>query len=364
MIRSLHIIDHLGLGGAQAVLLDLARALPDAGVGVEVAVLHGGGPFFDALRAGGTPVRSLAPSKWPPVYLPALTGLARAGKFDVVHFHLQGSNWLAKPIFAAFGDCPLVAHDHSSGDLRFRGIGSLLPDALTHACSSRIVAVSRGVRDFLCAYEAVDPARIEVVPNGIDTRTFAPADPATRRAARARFGLGEGDFAVGAIGRLSPEKNFSVLADLSRGVPRAEFLVAGDGPLRGELEFVFAGTRVRLLGGISDRPGFYAALDALVIPSLYEGLPMVLLEAMACGLPVVASALPDISDALDEAGVLANPADPGSFVDALRRLAASPALGGQLGRAARERCERDHSAAAMAGSVARIYRESLGECVP
>lgn len=359
MIRSLHIIDHLGLGGAQAVLLDLARNLPSAGVIAEVAALHGEGPFFDALQASGISVRSLSPAKWPPRFIPRLAELASSGEYDVAHFHLQASNWLAKPIFAALGNRPLIAHDHSSGNLKFRGIRSLLPDAFFHGFSSKIIAVSGGVRDFLARFEGIDPDLISVIPNGADTGLFRPPSPEKRARARARYGLETGDFAVGAVGRLSPEKNYAILPEVAAAVPGSVFLLAGDGPLRAELEAACAASGVKLIGTISERPSFYAALDAFVIPSLYEGLPMVLLEAMACGLPIVSSALPDIAEALGACGFLADPARPATFAAALEKIRSRPDEATRLGREARARCEGGHSARSMAEKTAALYRELL-----
>lgn len=365
MIRVLHVIDHLGLGGAQSALLDLVRNSDPAAINNEVAVLHGTGPFFEALQKAGFTVHSLSASRWPPHYLADFPRLLADRSYDILHFHLQGANWLAKPLASLCCNIPRVAHDHTSGDVRFRGWHSLLPDALGHLWSHRVIAVSNGVKEFLCCWEAVDPGQIDVVSNGIDTVLFQPAPESRRAAARRSFGIPDGQTVIGAMGRLSPEKNFSALAAVAAALPGVRVIIGGDGPLRGALEQAFRpfGGRVSLCGRVDDRENFYAALDLFVLPSLFEGLPMALLEAMACGLAPVASRLPDIRRAVQDSkeGLLFEPGSPDGLVAAVQTLVADPRCRNQMGLAARARCVRDFSAGHMAMSVAQIYRRVLEE---
>ena len=299
MIRVLHVIDHLDLGGAQTALVDMLRHRNRSAFDVEVAVMHGRGPFADALEELGIRVHSLARAKWPPAYITEFLRLLRGADFHVVHFHLQGANWIAKPLAALAGQRVLIAHEHSSGDLRFRGLRSLIPDASTHLFSTRIIAVSKGVRDFLMRWEAISPDLIEVVPNAVDEALFQPCTDEQRRAARARFSLPLNAYVAGAIGRLAREKHFILLAELAARHPNVYFAIAGSGPERDRIaaradELGVKG-RVRLLGTVLDRACFYHGLDAFVLPSLFEGLPMAVLEAMFSGVPVLSSRLEGIS---------------------------------------------------------------------
>ncbi len=365
MIRCLHVIDHLGLGGAQSSLLDLVTHFEKTRINCEVAVLHGRGPFAEAIENAGVPVHSLAESRLSPAMVPNLLSLARRGGFDVFHFHLQGSNWLAKPVLALAGHGIRISHDHASGDLGFRGWSSLVPDALTHLYSHRVLAVSEGVRDFLLQWEALPPDLVETVRNGVNTSAFSPPDAKTRAQARSRLGLEDKDFVVGAMGRFSPEKNFGVLAEIAADIPESIILLAGSGPEQERITASIAAgpaaSRVRLIGQVHDRAGFYAALDAFVLPSLHEGLPMVLLEAMAGGIPVVASRLPDIAAVLDEGryGLLADPHEPASFSRTLNRLARDENLRCSIAQQARRQCERCYSAGIAASAVERLYFQLL-----
>ena len=366
MIRVLHVIDHLDLGGAQTALVDMLRHRNRAAFDVEVAVMHGRGPFADALEEIGIGVHSLARAKWPPAYVTEFVRLLRGADFQVVHFHLQGANWIAKPLAALAGQRVLIAHEHSSGDLRFRGLRSLIPDASTHLFSTRIIAVSKGVRDFLTRWEAISPDLIEVVPNAVDEALFQPCTDEQRRAARSRFSLPVNAFVAGGIGRLAHEKNFILLAELAARHPNVHFVVAGSGP---ECERIVARVnelgvkeRVRLLGAVLDRACFYHALDAFVLPSLFEGLPMAVLEATFSGVPVLSSRLDGISAIMTDErdGLLASAGDVEDFSKQLKRLEDSPELGRYLAANARSNALEQFSASVTARRIEDIYRRELG----
>ena len=365
MIRVLHVIDHLGLGGAQAAVLDLVRNCDPVQIECEVATMHGRGSFAQAIEQAGIPVHSLSAKRWPPSYLWSFVKLIQGGRYDILHFHLQGANWIAKPLAAALGYGVRISHDHASGDIRFRGVASLLPDALAHLSSQRIIAVSDGVRDFLTRWEGICTDRVRVISNGIDTEVFQPANPEDRQRTRKTWGILGQQFTVGSMGRLAPEKNFQLLISLAGKLPDVQFLIAGEGPERPALEALIQaaeiGDRVRLLGQVDDRVAFYSALDAFVLPSLYEGLPMALLEAMAMGLPCVSSDLPDIFSALrgGEDGLLCHPDDPQCFVDAISQIAYNKDLARDFGIAARGRCLSAFSASTSAAAIEEIYRSEL-----
>ena len=365
MIRVLHVIDHLDLGGAQTALLDMLRHRDQSRFKMEVAVMHGLGTFAQPLAEAGVRVRSLAGAKWPPSYIPNFLRLIRKERYPIVHFHLQGANWLAKPLAALATNGLRIAHDHTSGDLRFRGLVSLLPDSASHHFSTRIIAVSPGVRDFLVRWEAVARDRIDVVPNGVDDGDFRPATAGERAAERERLGLPPDRLVAGAIGRLAPEKNLAMVPELAARHPEILFLIAGAGPeetaIAARARKLGVADRVRLLGAISDRSGFFRTLDIFLLPSLYEGLPMALLEAMASGVPVLSSHLADIAIVVQDGqnGLLAPPGSVAAFSEGLARLAASEELRRRLARHARKKVVDAYSAAHTAQQIEEIYDREL-----
>jgi glycosyltransferase involved in cell wall biosynthesis len=205
----------------------------------------------------------------------------------------------------------------------------------------------------------VDGEKIRFVQNGVDTRRFRP-DVAPLP--RSEFGIPDDAFVFGAAMRLSEEKNpvglVEAFAALAPGAPQAWLVISGDGPLHASIEERAAAlgvaSRLRLLGARNDLEHFYTMLDCFVLPSLREGLPLALLEAMASARPVVCSSvaqIPDVVSGLDVQQI--PPGDESALVAALRHALAvrSPA------HALRERVEVKYSVTRMARDYATIYEE-------
>jgi glycosyltransferase involved in cell wall biosynthesis len=365
MKRVLHIIDHLGLGGAQAVLLDLVTLLDRTQWDCEVAVMHGRGLFAEALEAEGIKVHELSPSPWLPIYVPNFIRLQR--DFDVLHFHLSGANWIAKPLAAIVGEQPRIAHDHASDQLHFRGIGSMLVDAAMHRFSSHTIAVAPAGKKFLTEYGALSPESVTVIPNGIKTELFRPFSLEEKKEARAFFQLPEEAFIIGTAGRLAPEKNQKMFLEaahqaIQKGL-RATFVIAGAGPEESALRHLAArleiSNSVRFLGQVQERVLLYRALDLFALPSRYEGLPIVLLEAMASGVPVVCTDLEGIHYALE--GGLHGGLVPSDDVEALAKvfLDHDHAARKKMAESARRKVEEDFSSSRAAAAVGALYRQLL-----
>lgn len=202
---------------------------------------------------------------------------------------------------------------------------------------------------------AADPFPVRVIANGVDCDRFHPAE--TREA-------GE-PFRLLFVGRVHPEKNLGVVIEQLPALPHIELIVAGDGAQRAELTARVAAldlaARVHWLGWQQKEalPALYRRADALVNPSLYEGSPNVVLEAMATGLPVVASDTPGNRSVICEGenGLLFPLSDPAALRAALARLAADRPYAGRLGAAGRQRAERDFSWLRAAQSYLELLPE-------
>jgi len=276
----------------------------------------------------------LAHSTWGPLYAASLAPklLRLRGRFDVVLGSWAYPDGFAAVIAARVLGVPAVVKLHGS-DInviaKLPGPRRMLRWALPHA--ARVVAVSRALADEVVALD-VPRERIAIVMNGVDESLFHPRP---RDAARAELGLGDiaGPIAL-YVGNLKEVKGVLDLAPawqrtLTR-VPDATLVVVGDGPLQARVaaSLVPFGDRVRLIDAqpLARVPVFMAASDVLVLPSHHEGTPNVVLEALACGRRVVATAVGGVPDVLSrpELGVLCPPHDPEAFGDALAGALVAP----------------------------------------
>jgi glycosyltransferase involved in cell wall biosynthesis len=213
------------------------------------------------------------------------------------------------------------------------------------------------------AIHECDPNRVHVIANGIDTSSFTPR-PDDRRDSRRELGLPEDAWVVGTVGRLAPEKDQALLVKAMAPLlgERRRLVIVGEGPEREALRVVIQEAKgeryVRLTGARSDIARLLSAFDAFALPSRTEGLPLVLLEAMASELPVVATSVGGIPDLVGSGvtGLLVPPSDIPAMRAALFSLAESPALSHELGGAARRRVLALHSVDAMARAYGHLYQ--------
>ena len=211
-----------------------------------------------------------------------------------------------------------------------------------------------------------DPQRIIIIENGVDVARFK-VDPAP--GLRDRLGLAADTLVVGGVGRLSPEKGFHHLVESIALVRRhgvsVDLVLAGDGPERSRLErdarTLGLEGHAHFLGMQRDPRPVYAALDMFALPSLEEGAPNALLEAMACGRAVVAARVGGVPEIVEHerSGLLVEPGSPAALAAALERLAVDPVLRRQLGHAAARRVREQFDISQMVAKHAALYRDLL-----
>jgi glycosyltransferase involved in cell wall biosynthesis len=217
--------------------------------------------------------------------------------------------------------------------------------------AARVIAVSESTRRDLLELSHVDPAKIAVVPLGVDHTVFRPSDPGAISSVRTRFEL-MGPYLL-SLGGIEPRKNLpSLLRAFTRLSSDLRLVIAGSGVewnpegtdlLAESLERLPADVRGRVIrtGYVSeaDKVALMSGADAFVYPSLYEGFGLPVLEAMACGTPVVTSNLSSLPEVAGDAAVLVDPADPSSIADGIDRALGDPGLRTRLVREGRERAE-------------------------
>ncbi len=341
---------HPYVGGTEKQARELSRALVEKGHRVTVLTRRRPGlPAEESLSgirvlrlctAGSGAIDSLT-------FLASLTRhlALRGGDYDALHVHLASSPAVPALVLGRLrGQGVLVklgggrgigevavSRKTWLGRLKLRALGLLRP---------RLVAVDKGLAEELRGY-GLEGLDVTVVPNGVDAKVYAPVSPEAKAALRRALGLPEGPLILYA-GRLSWEKRLGLFLEaFAAAPPAASFVMLGEGPeetaLRSQVKGLGLEGRVRFLGARQDVAAFYQAADLFVLPSVSEGLPNAVLEAMSSGLVVLASkvgALPDIiEDGVN--GFLFEAENPAPLAEKLKEVCAAQAKFPEIGRRAR-----------------------------
>lgn len=368
--RVLHVIDSLDLGGAQTFLLEMVKHHDRSCYLPEVACMHGRGVYAEAFEKNGITVHSLSPEKFPPYYVPNFWRLMRSGEYDILHFHLFGANLCAKPLAIMAGHPAIIVHDQCNDASREKNPLLLAADSFWNRRSDRVIAVSESTRRYLLDREDLPDDLVTMIPNGIDAEVFMPASELQREESRDAWRIPRESYVIGGVGRLVAQKNFSLFMDVAARVlsknPSAMFVIAGTGreggALKRKAEVLGISDRVRFLGHVSDRLSLYHAFDALLMTSDFEGTPMVLLEAMSCGLPVVATAVDGIAEVCTNGcdALLLPPGDIAGFAAALKGMLQDDGMRASLGRNARNTILKHYEIRHVVRRIEGIYNDILG----
>lgn len=358
----LQLITSLGRGGAERVLLILCRELRRRGVACVVRALLPGGALADDLRREGFDVGDLGLAGLGALGTPGrLRRLVEEVEPDIVHAHLFHASALARLFVRGV---PVVSHVHVE-ERRLRG--HLFLERLLRRRAAAHICVSWAVAEHLVVRCGVRGDAVRVVKNAVELERFANLPG--RAEARRRLGLPQEEALIGCVARLDVQKGIDYLLQaLARlrgsGVPVRLALVGG-GPLRQRLE-----RRARVLGiagavvfagEVPDVVPWLAAFDVFALPSLWEGMPLALGEAMAAGLPVVATAVSGTPEMVKdgENGLLVPPRDPVALAEALRRLVTDEELARRLGAEARGWAASALDPGGMAEGILRVYGDVL-----
>lgn len=343
------------VGGAEMLALMLGEAWHRQGRSVRICCLYGrGGPLERTIVNKGIPcdlldIESQAfPARWL-----SLFNYFRRHRPRAVHVHHMGLLINVLPAAYLSGCKNVVVTEHSMLYLlRHPRLRRLLP--LLASGVAKVVCVSERLRDFLIG-QRVSPAKATTIYNGIDTVKFSPKD-----------GARSGILTIGSVGRLVEEKDYEnllhALALLKGNGLRFESYIVGEGPLSGELrelkEKLDLSAHVHFLGGREDIPELLRSFDIYVLSSKSEGLPIALLEAMAIGLPIVATDVGGVGEVIrhDGNGLLVESGDPRALAEAIERLAGDRVLRARLGEAALSDARARYSIAATVEQYTRVLQ--------
>jgi len=360
------VITELDVGGAEKALVSLVTGLDRGRWSPRVVGLGPEGALAGPIRAAGVPVACLGVDPRRPVRAVARLAAALRGPeppalVQSVLFHANVAARLAAPLAGrpwVVGGLR-VAERQKRWHLRLERLTSRL------ACGA--VCVSEGVRRFSRDVGGWPDDRLTVIPNAVDVAPFDLAPPVPR----GTIGVPEGAFLALYVGRLNVQKGLPVLLDAAERVaalrPDWHLALAGDGPERARLVDRLAARpvlaeRVHLLGARGDVPGLLKSADMLVLPSLWEGMPNALLEAMAARRAAVATAVEGSEDLVvpGETGWLVPPGDPAALAAALLDAASDLTRLRRFGDAARARAEAGFDPARTVLAYERLWARLLG----
>jgi glycosyltransferase involved in cell wall biosynthesis len=357
-------------GGNTAMVLALAQGLAAKGFRVGL-VAYPDQPYIPMFKASNLPIHLLPLGGKKDLLAPLrLANLVIKEKYDLIHSHTRHAD-LAAVLAGRFSGRPVVITQHGNVNLdrktleRRHDLFAFTYNIILRS-AARVVAVCNGTRDELVRCSGVLPSKIRVIYNGLEAAEL-PTD-SLRRAKRRELGIPE-DAVVGIITCSIGWKGHDVLARatalLKQTFPQFMVLVAGTGPRERELaqqiEELGIADRFRLLGFRNDVRELLAAADIFVLPTRSETFSVAILEAMQAGLPVIASNICGVPEQVEDGvtGLLINPKDLDSVVDALSKLIGDEPRRRQMGEKGREKV-REFTLERMVDGYIKLYKQVLG----
>lgn len=371
-LRVLELLVSTELGGGPAHVRDLIARLPRDEFEITVGAPTGG-PYARIFRELGASFVDLPCDRLAPGTLGRVGRLIRERGVHLVHSHGKGAGVYGR-LAARRAGRPAIHTFHGIHPGRYPiglRFAYLAFERWLIGATAAVVHVSASQAREAQALGLAPRGRTHVIVNGIDPERVQCLARA-RAISREELGLAREALVLGTVARFDPVKGLDVLLEaFARACPRipqAALLLVGDGEERDRLRARAARLgvegRVVFAGAIEEAARCLSAIDLFVSASQGEGLPLSLLEAMACGLPVVATRVPGHLDAVEEGTTgLLMPSDPAALADAFEALARDPARRAAMGTAGGRRVERLFTAARMAAEVAALYRR-VGRGVP
>lgn len=357
------------IGGAERVVANLVRDLDPERFEVALCCTKALGVLAERLRTDSCEVVLAAPGSrrlrhLTPGYLHRAIARLRP---DIVHTHGTPALLHAGPLAVA-GLLPPWIHTFHYGNYALARGRHMVAERLLCRAATALVAVAEPQRLAIIEKHGLNRNQVVTVLNGVPPNPFLE-DAAVRAARRAEFGFQEDEVVIGCVAVLSEQKGITYLLQAVNQVAaragKARFLIAGGGPLehslRREAEELGLGSRVVFTGWRTDNLELLTALDVFVMSSLWEAMPMALLEAMAVRRPIVVTDVGDNRAIVDDGtcGMLIPPRDPGAIADAIASLVDRPDLARSLAARGYRRFEEQFTTTAMAASYAQIYERAL-----
>jgi glycosyltransferase involved in cell wall biosynthesis len=376
-LRIVLVVSNLEHGGAQRQVVELANHLDPARTDVTVVSFSAHVPLAATLRQREARLHVIARrGRLDVTVVGRLARLLEGTRADVVHGVLFDADVAAR-LAGRFAGTRLVVSSERNGSGVGLGVRHHLALRATRGCADLVVANSHAGAAFAVAGLGHDAARVRVVPNGVDVTRFVPGDAA---AARAAAGLPLGVPVAGMFASFKGVKNHALFLAaaqrVSRVVPDAHFLIVGDALHRGlrgsgankrdverRIAALGLGARCHLTGNRDDVERLYPACDVTVLPSDVEGTPNVVLESMACAVPVVVTDVADNARVVPDGvvGHVVPRGDAATLAERVTHLLRDPATCRVMGEAARARAGAEFSCERLASRTLALYEEFLAK---
>lgn len=355
-IKLIHIIPTLDMGGAERLMVDIVKNLNPENFSVKIICLKRFGVWGLELKDFGVPLILLGQKRGLSLFsLIKLIRILKQERPDIVHTHLFGADSYGALAARLAGVKYLVSTEHN---LNYNdGFIKNAVKILISKLFDKIIAVSSAVKDYIIKTYYIKTEKISVIYNGIEVNKFL--EPRDR--------LGEvknnQKIIIGSIGRLTKQKGFAYLIEAISKLPgrNIECLIAGDGELKKELETkvkkLGLDDKIKFLGWQKDIKSFLDKIDIFILPSLWEGFGIAILEAGAAGLPVVASKVNGIKEIIEDNkdGLLVEPADSDELARKIESLLKDGNLRVELAANLRIKIKNNFNIKKIADSYEELY---------
>lgn len=367
-VNVLYVIWSLSLGGAERVVINLAKGLDKSKFNPIVCCLNDKGAFAHELEAEGIEVIALHKrGKFDFSILHSLFSIFKQRGIHIAHTHLWGANFWGR--IAAKRACVPVIIAHEHGIEAWRNAAHALFDKILYRHTDRVILVSQASQKLFLSKIKSDSFKCRVIYNGVDTEKFnGYINPVE---ARMRLGLSQEDYAIASIGRLVTEKGHEYLFEAIKLMilkyPSLKVLVAGDGPEKQRLihkvKHLGVQKNIIFLGARNDIAEILSASDLFVLSSTKEAFPISILEAMAVGRPVVATDVGGVSELIsnEKTGFVVPPRNSQALADAIAKLVNNKNAAAEMAEAGKRRIKESFTLRQWLGNIENLYTDLLNE---
>ncbi len=360
-LKTLFVITSMPVGGAEVLLVNLLRSFRSSHILPSVACLKEKGPLGDEIASEFSVTDHWLSSKYDFRAAPRLARYLRKEKFDAIISVGAGDKMFWGRLAGRLASLPVICSAlHSTGWPD--GVGKM--NRLLTSITDAFIAVAKPHGQFLVDFERFPSNKVAVIPNGVDTNRFRPNQEAKSRV-RSELGLEPNTPLVGIVAALRPEKNHTLFLNAANKVlekcPKAHFVIVGDGPERSTIESVIKTLgiekNVSLTGTRSDTPQLFAALDVFALTSHNEASPVSILEALACGVPVVSTRVGSVAESVHDQwnGFTVEPGDTQAVAERIQYLLWNKETAEMMGNNGREHVQNHGSLDTMV----RMYEQLI-----